>query len=86
MDIASRKEKVLQGSHTMSLQGNVGPSDGDVGGAQRQAANHDRQVALTVLREDMVYPLSGNSASNSEGTARVSGGGAPSSKTLRGVN
>ena len=66
MPIAGRKEKVLQGSHTVSLQGNAGPSDGDIGGTQRQAANQDRQVAAAVSREDMVYPLSGNSASNSE--------------------
>ena len=66
MHVASRKEKVLQGSHTVSLQGNAEPSNGDIGGTQRQAANQDRQVAVAVLREDMVYPLSGNSASNSE--------------------
>ena len=39
MHIAGRKEKVLQGSHTVSLQGNAGPSDGDIGETQRQAAN-----------------------------------------------
>ena len=66
INVAGRKEKVLQGSHTVSLQGN------------------DRQVEVAVSREDMVYPLSGNSARNSE-VPPVSGGGAPSSKTLRGV-
>ena len=66
MHVSGRKEKVLLGSHTVSLQGNAGPNEGDIGGTQRQAANQDRQVVVGVLREDMVYPLSGNSASNSE--------------------
>ena len=34
MHVAGREEKVLQGSHTVSLQGNAGPSDGDIGGTQ----------------------------------------------------
>ena len=61
-----RKEKILQGSHPVSLQGNAGPSDGDTSGIQRQASNPDQQVAVAVLVEDAVYPLSGNSTSNSE--------------------
>ena len=42
MNVVVRKEKVLQGSHTVSLQGNVGPNGGDAGGTQRQAANQDQ--------------------------------------------
>ena len=56
------KRKIFQGSQTASLQGNVGPSDGDTSGTQRQAANQNRQVVAAVLGEDVVYHLIANSA------------------------
>ena len=71
-----KKEKIPQGSHTVSLQGNIGPSDGDIGGTQGQAANQDQQVVAVVLGEDVVYPLSGNSASNSGVSLEYPRGGA----------
>ena len=39
MYIERRKEKVLQGSQTVSLQEKAIPSDGDTSGSQRQVAN-----------------------------------------------
>ena len=46
----------------MSLQGNVGPNDGDTGGTQRQAANQGQQVAAVVSGKDVVYGPNENSA------------------------
>ena len=81
---SGQERKVVQGSHTVSLQGNAGPSDGDIGGTQRQAANQDRQVAASVSREDMVYPLNGNSASNHEVPPEYSVGEPPVVKPSEG--
>ena len=57
MDLDGRKEKILQGSHTVSSQGDARPSNEDTGGIQRQAAEQDLQVVAAILGEQVVYPL-----------------------------